>query len=297
MSSIGADAYGGTLTLDTLNYTNLNPPIGGFVNNPLTGNLDCGGNDLTNAGAITTGTLNYTILNPPIPTGFVNNPMTVLLDGGNQDINNVNAISGAIVATTGNITVGGKIVVVGAVEAGSGVITNNFDVNGNLTVENTGLTTLKGGLVVASAGNSTFNNRVIFNASPSYKPSIYGTVGVPISLTPLTPAAGITTHILNPNTSSVIVFGHPDPTINTYSTMEISTPYTDVLEHYSVEVTQQTINSSAVVQSIPNLSLTVGSSDKTPADKSKFQFVMEHGAVYSYTSQILMYVIKLNFVV
>mgnify|MGYP003652036321 CR=1 FL=1 len=152
MSSIGADAYGGTLTLDTLNYTNLNPPIGGFVNNPLTGNLDCGGNNLTNAGAITTGTLNYTTLNPPISTGFVNNPMTVLLAGGNQDINNVNDISSATVDTTGNITVGGKIDVVGALEGGSGDITNNLQVGGNLTVD-TGLLEVNVGKLDIKTGN------------------------------------------------------------------------------------------------------------------------------------------------
>jgi hypothetical protein len=95
MSSLGADAYAGTLTVNQLNYQTLNPPIGGFVNNPLTGTLDCGGNDLTNAGTITTGILNYTSLNPPIPTGFVNNPMTVNLGGGNFNIDNINSFKSA----------------------------------------------------------------------------------------------------------------------------------------------------------------------------------------------------------
>ena len=296
MSSIGADAYGGTLTLDKLNYTTLNPPIGGFVNNPLTGNLDCGGNDLTNAGAITTGTLNYTTLNPPIPTGFVNNPMTVLLAGGNQDINNVNTIT-----TNGAITAGGningvEIIASSKLEGDSGLVNGNWEVGGNLTVDTPGLARFKGGVLVDANGVSTFNNRVVFNQPPQYNPSLYGTLAIPIALTPLSPAASITTFILAPGKTSVVVFGHPAPTADTYSTFEVDTPFPNVLEEYAITVSQHNASANAVSGAIPNLSVNVGYSDKSPADKSKFQFVMEHGTSPGYTTQVLMYVVKLNYV-
>lgn len=297
MTSLGEDAYCGTLTLDKLNYTSLNPPIGGFVNNPLSGDLDCGGNNLTNAGAITTGTLNYTTLNPPIPTGFVNNPMTVNLDGGNFNITNLNQLS-----TNNNINCGGnvygdEIIADSKLEGASGLVSGNWEVGGNLTVDIGGTTTLKGSVNIGTAGQTILSNRCIFNSVPSYKASIYGSptqAGV-IELTPLAPASGITTFALNPSTSSVVVFGHPNSTVDTYSTMEISTPFANVLRDYAFDITQATINAQTGTGAIPNLSVNVGNSDKSPTDNKKFQFVMEHGNSPGYSNQIVKYVIKLTY--
>jgi hypothetical protein len=71
----GNDASGqniigvGALTVGTLNYTTLNPPLptAQTFSQILASSGDGGGHDITNVSAITTGTLNYTTLNPPIP--------------------------------------------------------------------------------------------------------------------------------------------------------------------------------------------------------------------------------------
>ena len=97
MSSLGEESFGGIINCDTLRYNTLEPPIGGFVNNPLTGTLDGGNQSITNVNALTTGTLNYTSLNPPIPTGFVTNPLASNLDAGNFNITNVNILTFTIV--------------------------------------------------------------------------------------------------------------------------------------------------------------------------------------------------------
>ena len=296
MSSIGADAYGGTLTIDKLNYTSLNPPIGGFVNNPLTGNLDCGGNDLTNANAITTGTLNYTTLNPPIPTGFVNNPMTVLLAGGNQDINNVNTIvtNGAITAG-GNVN-GNEIIASSKLEGASGAVTGNWEVGGNLTVDTAGLTRLKGGMLVDAGSASKFNNQVQFNTPPAYTRTKFGTLVNPVALTAITPAAGITTFILAAGNTSIAVFGHPLPSQDTYSTFEVATPFTNVLQDFAITVQQHNASTNTVASAIPFISSNIGTSDKSPADNTKFQVVIEHGTSTPYTTQVIVYYVKFEYI-
>lgn len=295
MSSIGAEAYGRTLTLETLNYTTLNPPIGGFVNNPLSGNLDCGGNDLTNAGAITTGTLNYTTLNPPIPTGFVNNPMTVNLAGGNFNIDGVASFKSATVDTTGNIN-GNEIIAASKLEGASGSITGNWEVGGNLTVLSPGLCHLKGGLLCDGGNASDFNNLVRFNRPPEYSASKYGTLINPIALTAISPASGITSFALAPGKSALVVHGHPLPSQDTYSTFEITTPFANVLEDFGITITQTNGNANAGSTAIPNKGVNVGFSDKSPGDNTKFQFVMEHGTGSPYTNQVLVYYIKLEYI-
>ena len=130
MTSLGDESFGNIINCNTLRYGNLEPPIGGFVNNPLTGDLQCGGNNISGAGAITTGTLNYTTLNPPIPTGFIVNPMVANLDAGNFNISNVNSFdtNGSITAV-GNVT-GNGLVSTSTLTSSFGEITNNFQVGG-----------------------------------------------------------------------------------------------------------------------------------------------------------------------
>ncbi len=97
--SLGSDAQcSGTITTDTLKYKTLDPPIGGFVNNPLGGDLDCGGNDLVNCNELVASTVRYTTLDPPLPTNGVFTPMVQDLDGGNFNIASVNDLS-AVSAT------------------------------------------------------------------------------------------------------------------------------------------------------------------------------------------------------
>lgn len=102
MSALGELAVCGTLIADTVKYTTLDPPIGGFVNNPLTGNLDCNNKDLVNVNALTASTLNYTTLNPPLPTGGVFTPMVQDLDGANFNLNNINQIAATSATFTGS---------------------------------------------------------------------------------------------------------------------------------------------------------------------------------------------------
>ncbi len=296
MTSLGDDTFCGTLTADTINYTTLNPALTGFVHNPLNSDLDCNNKKLTNANEITTGTLNYTTLNPPIPTGFVNNPMSVSLDGNNLNITNVNAIESATVKTTGQITSDLEIISAGKLEGANGLVSGHWEIGGNLTVDAPGLARFKGGMLLDAVGFSTFNNRCVFNQPPSYSPSIYGGLGgatPPIILTAISPPALITSFTMNPSTTSVVVFGHPPSAVPTYSTMEIITPFTDVLIHYDISITQQSIGVSSG-DAIPNVSVNVSNSDKSPTNDKAFQFVMEHGS-YTFSSQVVKYVIKLTY--
>lgn len=129
MSSIGEDAYVGTL-----HYKTLDPPIsaGGGVQNPMDADLNGGGFAITNTSAITTGTLNYTTLNPPLPTSGVDNPMTSSLDAANFNITNVAGLT-ATTLNAGSGTITNNLGVNGALTADSGTINNNLGVGGNLT--------------------------------------------------------------------------------------------------------------------------------------------------------------------
>ncbi len=145
MSSIGEDAYVGTL-----HYQTLDPPVSvsGGVQNPMDADLNGGGFAITNTSAITTGTLNYTTLNPPLPTSGVDNPMTSSLDAGNFNIANVADITATTVnGGSGSIT--NNFVVGGSITGGSGLITTDLGVGGILT---TNSLTATGGAVLPNAG-------------------------------------------------------------------------------------------------------------------------------------------------
>jgi len=115
-TSLGQYAVVGTLSADTVKYNNLDPPMAGFVSNPLSGTLQCNGNDigegpLPNAQAadnIYCNTLNYTALNPPINPGVVN-PLQADIDcngpGGPYSITDCNNLtSGSATISTLNCT-------------------------------------------------------------------------------------------------------------------------------------------------------------------------------------------------
>ena len=298
MSSLGEESFGGIINCNTLRYVNLDPPIGGFVNNPLTGALDGGNQNITNVNALTTGTLNYTTLNPPISTGFVNNPMESNLNAGNYDIINAGAIS-----LNGNISANGTISSVlnmntDAQLGGNSLnVANNATIGGNTTCNN--LLTLNGGLTTSAFNTSVFYNPTwtysafTMRLPPRWFPSVYGTVASPTALTPVTPAANITTFTLNSNTSSVIVFGHPAVSAPTYSTFEIATQFSNVLEKYSVNVSLVTVATGS--SSLPFTSVNIAKSDKTPADNTKFQVVIEHGTTGYTGTQVMKYSVQLNY--
>jgi len=137
-SSLGSSAFVGELTADVINYTTLNPAVSGAVNNPMTTDLDGGGNDITNVGALTAGTLNYTALNPPINPG-ITNPLAPAtpLDANNNNITNVNEIS-ATTGTFNNSTIGASSATSLStnslnVGAGGGNLLGNYTLGGDIT--------------------------------------------------------------------------------------------------------------------------------------------------------------------
>ena len=180
MSSIGENAYGNNLTVNKLTYVSLDPPIGGFVNNPLTGDLLGGGNSIDlQGGDLTADTLNYTTLNPPINPG-VTNPLAAPLLCNGQDIgvgapadkaNEVRAVTltgdnsaigvstGTTLGLSGAVTAGGSTYgaagnIVNGLTVGTGISATAGNINavgGNINAQ-TGLTTNTGD-VTATAGN------------------------------------------------------------------------------------------------------------------------------------------------
>ena len=117
-TSLGQYAVVGTLSADTVKYNNLDPPMPGGITNPLSGTLQCNGNDIGQgplpnpqaASNIYCDTLNYTALNPPINPGVVN-PLQADIDcngpGGPYsitDCNNLTSGSATIYSTTGRTT-------------------------------------------------------------------------------------------------------------------------------------------------------------------------------------------------
>jgi hypothetical protein len=94
MSSLGREAYVGTLNADTINYKTLNPALQGFVHNPLNSALQGAGNNIDlQGGNLTCDTLQYSSLDPPINPG-ITNPLTAgtPLDCNSNNIINANDI-------------------------------------------------------------------------------------------------------------------------------------------------------------------------------------------------------------
>ena len=148
-SSLGNSAYCGELTVNTLNYTTLNPAVSGFVTNPLSANLDGNNKDINNVNELTTGTLNYTALNPPINPG-ITNPLSANLDGNNKDITNVNEV-GANQGTFTNTTAG----------ATTATSVNCNSIVAGTSIQTAQLTTTGGTLI---QGNMTNNGTFVQNA-------------------------------------------------------------------------------------------------------------------------------------
>jgi len=177
--SLGDDAVcSGTITTDTLKYKTLDPPIGGFVNNPLSGTLDCNNQDLDNVKDITAVTVNYTNLNPPLPTNGVLNPMTGDLDGNNFNLTNLNNLSatsgtfttsslgnagcdslscdGSLSTTAGNdISCGNSLIVLG-----NSRFDGQLNAKGGLNVENNFLQTTGSGYVQFSNWDVTTTGKI-----------------------------------------------------------------------------------------------------------------------------------------
>ena len=113
---------------------------------------------ITNADNITCNNINFTTSVPPIPTGFVANPMTEELQGGGQNFTNVNDIgcasltatglvsgvgitstagaSATTLSVSGDTTIGGALTMNGGFTANGGIV-----VNGNETINGPSTTT------------------------------------------------------------------------------------------------------------------------------------------------------------
>ena len=184
MGSIGENAYGKNLTVENLTYSTLNPPIGGFVNNPLTGNLDCGGKDLTNCNALTTATLNYTTLNPAISPG-ITNPLTVdlLCAGKNIGVgapadkaNEIKSVTGTFDNSALGVGTGTTLTTTGAVTAGGSTYGALCNVLTGLTV-GTGIVSTTGD-IVATAGKVTAGANIVAGTDLTVGTNIVAGTGI-----------------------------------------------------------------------------------------------------------------------
>jgi len=259
MASIGENAYGGNLTVNKLTYATLDPPIGGFVNNPLTGNLDCGGNDLTNGGDFNCNTLNYTNLNPPINPG-ITNPLAAPLLCSNQNIgvgtpaDRANEVR-AVTLTGDNSTLGTAsattLTTTGAVTAGG----STYSVNGNIVGTSTvgGRATLTSGVdIPVTAPANTIDNITNCNALLSTlslavnstakinNPAVIGSIGTPYNFQTLpTPILDVT------NKSRGVVYGYDAG--GNFISFEVETGINKPLENGSVWVDSANASSSGSV--------------------------------------------------
>lgn len=183
MTSLTDTAYVGTLTADTINYTNLNPSGGGGgvpISNPLTADLDCNNKNVVNGNNITCVNIDFTTSNPPIPTGFVNNPMTEELQGNNKNFVDVNDVGCVSVTASGQVScvgvndtggtqttdlaVGGNATIGGTLTSTGGITGNGgLNIVGNESVSGTG--TITGDLTIGNA--MTVNGSLTVNTGPN----------------------------------------------------------------------------------------------------------------------------------
>ena len=178
MASIGENAYGKNLTVEKLSYTSLDPPIGGFVNNPLTGDLLGGGNNIDlQGGNLTAAQVNYTTLNPPINPG-VTNPLSadLLCAGLNIGVgvpadkaNEIKSVTGTFdnsalgVATATTLSTSGAVTAVGSTYGALGNIVNGLTVGSGIVNTSGDIVSSVGRLSVGTTGNPTSATGNIIN--------------------------------------------------------------------------------------------------------------------------------------
>lgn len=230
MASIGENAYGKNLTVDKLTYTTLDPPIGGFVNNPLTGVLQCNNQDigagpLPNAQAadnIYCNTLNYTTLNPPINPG-VTNPLAVdlLCAGKNIGVgapadkaNEIKGVTGTFdnsalgVATGTTLTTTGAVTAVGSTYGALGNIVDSLTVGNGVTVSTGNIVASVGDVIAtgnlsATVGSCTAAELIAGNGIKCQTGDIVAEVGR-LSVGTTGNPTGATGNIINYGTGSII---------------------------------------------------------------------------------------------
>jgi len=278
MSSLGESAFCGTLTADTVNYKTLNPPIGGFVNNPLTGNLDCGGNDVVNCDALTASTINYTTLNPPLPTGGVFTPMVQNLDGGNFNILNVNqatATSGVFTTSSLGTAGCGDLTATGLIRGENITANQNLTASNNITaigeiIANDRLTA-RAGLDIPSGAQNQIDNKTTFNNEVKFLGVNYG-VPTPVQLgqvgqpTYQSFAAGA-------NDYSIRILGEDASGggATTQIVFDIETTHPDVTKNYVIDI-QMTCADFKGLAPVPQLvqPIFIGPSQLDPGNTQKF---------------------------
>jgi len=139
---------------------------------------------ITNANNISCVNIDFTTSVPPIPTGFVNNPMTEELEGNGQNFTNVNDIgcdsltasglvsgvgitstagaSATTLSVSGDTTIGGALTMTGGFTANGGIV-----VNGNETINGPSTTTgtLGCGAITCVGINSTAGPNTLAGAT------------------------------------------------------------------------------------------------------------------------------------
>tara|TARA_R100000951_G_scaffold115716_1_gene124736 strand:+ start:8540 stop:9697 length:1158 start_codon:yes stop_codon:yes gene_type:complete len=165
MASIGENAYGGTLVVDTLKYTTLDPALTGFVHNPMNSDLDGDNRNINNLNSLTATQLNYTTLNPPINPG-VTNPLgsDLLCAGKNIGVgapadkaNEIKGVTGtfdnsAIGVSTGTtLGLSGALTAVGSTYGSLGNIVDGLTVGNGLTVSTGDIKTDVGDIIATGS--------------------------------------------------------------------------------------------------------------------------------------------------
>ena len=134
--------------------------LGGFVNNPLTGDLLGGGNNIVlQGGNLTAAQLNYTTLNPPINPG-VTNPLAVDLLCNNKNIgvgavgdkaNEIRSITGTFDNSALGVATGTTLTTTGAVTAVGSTYGSLCNIVAGLTV-GSGIVNASGTIVNSASG-------------------------------------------------------------------------------------------------------------------------------------------------
>lgn len=301
--SLGDQAFCGTLHADTIKYKNLDPPAGGFVDNPLTGVLKCNGQDIgavgvQAAGGIFCDTLNYTTLDP-VPVTGIRNPLQkdITCTGFSiLDATKLTSGAAAITTTTGCVTAnsvfsGLEQLDIVAAGLGTGDLLSGGMVSGKKLSGGTGgIEVQNGDLVVtsgANGGRSTFNggfdapagskqnhvrNIAHFTSQVKETGLELGSAGSPI----ITGPVGLPSYKVFTFPVDTYVLDLVCEAVDQVVLFDINTTYGKVLETYVVETIAYCID-DAGVGVIPTLvTHKVEAANVTPAGSNiscKFAFI------------------------
>ena len=276
--SLGASAICKKMIAKTIKYNTLDPPAGGFIDNPLTGPLKCAGFDIGSAGAQAAGglfcdTLHYTTLNPAPVIGLTNplqvdmdleppapNPQAALLDATTLTSGSM-AISVTLNCNTGDAIYSTlEQLDVTAAGTGTGNITCSGQAKGKKLVAGTGGVDLSNSALTvtpgAAAGRAQLNggfdtaagefgnlvkSKMHFTSQVKNTGLVAGSPGTPIVLAPV----GNLGYKVYSFVDGVYVLDLCCLKVINTLPFDIHTPYVDVLTNYVIDVNAYCIDNAA----------------------------------------------------